>query len=81
MKTVSCAGCDKKVPVTDNWPDGWFGVGADGSLLYPTPAGAHVVVANLPAADKNEAVCSEACLRVVRERRVAAATRQSSPSA
>jgi len=70
MNPITCAACGKQAPPAESWPDGWMGVAADGTVVYPVGTGAFTAEGNVPASSAgNEAVCSDACLGEVRERR------------
>ncbi len=70
-REVQCSGCGKEAPPAEHWPEEWFVVDADGSIVYPFGGGAYKVEENMPASSAgNAGVCSEACLEVVRKRRM-----------
>ncbi len=65
-----CAGCLKVAPRSEHWPEGWIGIAADGTLVFPSGPAALTVPQTAPASRAgNEAVCSPACLATVRQRR------------
>ena len=69
MQEIRCAECGKVAPDAEHWPERWIGVDADGSVVYPAGQGAFVAVENMPPSSGKVVVCSDQCLRALREAR------------